>query len=161
MVFDKFPHRASIYSANLLENQKLRNSEFRAVHSSHYLFGKCSKKYIKGIRELFFLIIGHQKLLKDFLDPEQGALQVVMFKVRDKMHPAFKMHFRCELRCVCAVGYLPRQDCIYRDMEYLKFGLMFDLNFFHKLDLYQDNKSLLNLRFQCFLIPRIYYLCQF
>ena len=77
------------------------------------------------------------------------------------MHAAFKMHFRCELRCVCAVGYLPRQDCIYRDMEYLKFGLMFDLNFFHKLDLYQDNKSLLNLRFQCFLIPRIYYLCQF
>ena len=32
-------------------------------------------------------------------------------------------------------------------MQYLKFGLVFDLNFFHKLDLYQVNKTLLNLIF--------------
>ena len=36
---------------------------------------------------------------------------------------------------------------IERDMQYLKFGLVFDLNFFHHLDLYQLNKTLLNLTF--------------
>ena len=39
---------------------------------------------------------------------------------------------------------------------------MFDLNFFHKLDLYQVNKTLLNLYFHCFSysISLIYYLFQ-
>ena len=31
-------------------------------------------------------------------------------------------------------------------MQYLKFGLVFDLNFFHHLDLYQVNKTLLKLK---------------
>ena len=69
-----------------------------------------------------------------------------MFKVLDNGAP--KMHFRCAQRCVFArLCTFPHQVCIYRDMQYLKFGLVFDLNFFHKLDLYQVNKTLLNLIF--------------
>ena len=47
-------------------------------------------------------------------------------------------------------------------MQYLKFGLVFDLNFFHKLDLYQVNKTLLTLHSRCFSysISLIYYLFQ-
>ena len=47
-------------------------------------------------------------------------------------------------------------------MQYLKFGLVFDLKFFHKLDLCRVNKTLLNLHCHCFSwsIPLIYYLFQ-
>ena len=44
-------------------------------------------------------------------------------------------------------------------MQYSKFGSVFDLSFFHKLDLYQVNKTMLNWHFQCF-FSRIYCLCQ-
>ena len=35
-------------------------------------------------------------------------------------------------------------------MQYLQFGLVFDLNFFHHLDLCQVNKTLLKLTFTVF-----------
>ena len=35
-------------------------------------------------------------------------------------------------------------------MQYLKFALVFDLNFFHHLDLYKVNKTLLKLTFTVF-----------
>ena len=41
-------------------------------------------------------------------------------------------------------------------MRYLKYGLVFDLNFFRRLDLYQFNKTLLKLTFTVTFIPRIY-----
>ena len=42
-------------------------------------------------------------------------------------------------------------------MRYLKYGLVFDLNFFRRLDLYhQVNKTLLKLTFTVTFIPRIY-----
>ena len=41
-------------------------------------------------------------------------------------------------------------------MRYLKYGLVFDLNFFRCLDLYQVNKTLLKLTFTVPFIPRIY-----
>ena len=44
-------------------------------------------------------------------------------------------------------------------MRCLKFGLVFDLNFFHHSDLYQVNKTLLKFDIYSF-ISRIYYLCQ-
>ena len=51
-----------------------------------------------------------------------------MFKVRDK--GASKMHFRCLLRCICAIVHLSSPS-LYLEMRYLKFGLVFDLHFFH------------------------------
>ena len=66
-----------------------------------------------------------------------------MFKVRDK--GASKMYFRNAI----AFLFLPSLY-LERDMQYFKFGLVFNLNFFHKLNLYQANKTFLNLRFQCF-----------
>ena len=41
-------------------------------------------------------------------------------------------------------------------MQYLKVGLVFDLNFFHQLDLYQDNKTLLKLIFIKFFLFLVY-----
>ena len=70
----------------------------KAVHPSYFLFGKCLQKNVKGIRELFFSFHGH------LLDPQHGAPQVVLFKVCDK--DACKMHFRCVLRCLCAIVHL-------------------------------------------------------
>ena len=92
----------------------------------------------------------HKELHKDFLDLEQGALQVVMFKVRNK--GASKMHFRCVLRCAIAL-FFSTSLYLERGMQYLKFGLVFDLNFFHKLNLYQVNKTLLKLHFHCLIYP--------
>ena len=57
--FEKFPHRKSIYNANLFGNYKLENFESKAVRPSHYLFGKYSWKNVKGTRELFFLIMDY------------------------------------------------------------------------------------------------------
>ena len=37
-------------------------------------------------------------------------------------------------------------------MHYLKFGLVFDLNFFYQLNLYQVNKTLLKLTFTMFFL---------
>ena len=51
-----------------------------------------------------------------------------MFKVHDKV--ASKMHFRCVLRFVCAIVHVSSPSLY----------LAFDLNFFHKIDLYQVNK---------------------
>ena len=74
-----------------------------------------------------------------------------MFKVRD--NGAYKMYFRCVLRSAVALLSLPNLY-LERDMQYLKFGLVFDLKFLHKLNLYQVKKTLLNLYFPCFFIPR-------
>ena len=71
-----------------------------------------------------------------------------MVKVRDKGES--KMHFRFVLRCAIALLSSPSLY-LERDMQYLKFDLVFDLNFFYKLNLYQVNKALLNLHFQCLL----------
>ena len=70
-----------------------------------------------------------------------------MFKMRDK--GASKMYFKCVLRCTIE---LLSSASLYleRDMQYLKFGLVFDLNFLHQLNLYQVNETLLNFYFQCF-----------
>ena len=46
--------------------------------------------------------------------------------------------------------------CIERDTQYLKFGLVFDLNFFHHLDLYQVNKTLLELTFTLFFLFTVF-----
>ena len=78
---------------------------------------------IKEIRGLFSLSWAIKSYLnKDLLDPEKGDLQVVMFKVRDK--GASKMHFRCVLRCVCAIVHLSSSSLY----------LVFDLNLVHKYD---------------------------
>ena len=69
-----------------------------------------------------------------------------MFKVRDK--GASKIYFRCVLRCAIALLF-SASLYLEREMQYLKFSLVFDLNFFHKLNLYQVNKTLLILYFQC------------
>ena len=69
-----------------------------------------------------------------------------MLKVRVK--GASKMYFRCVLRC--AIALLSSASLhLGRYMQYLKFVLVFDLSFFRKLNLYQVNKTLLNLHFQC------------
>ena len=41
-------------------------------------------------------------------------------------------------------------------MQYLKFGLVFHLNFFHHLDLYQVKKPLLKLTFTLFFLFTIF-----
>ena len=83
-----------------------------------------------------------------------------MFKVHDK--GTSKMHFRCVLRCICAIVHLSSPSLyLERDMQYLKFDLVFDLNFFHKLDLYQVNKTLLNLHFYCFSYSILLIYCLF
>ena len=60
------------------------------------------------------------------------------------------MHFRCGLRCVCAMAHLSSPSMYLERYAVLKFGLVFDLNFFHKFDLYPDNTTMLNLHSQCF-----------
>ena len=82
-----------------------------------------------------------------------------MFKVCDK--GASKMHFRCALRCICAIVHLSSPSLYLERYAVFKIWLSV-LNFFHKLDLYQVNKTLLNLHFHCFSysIPLIYYLSQ-
>ena len=68
-----------------------------------------------------------------------------MFKVHDK--DASKMHFSVCWGAFAQSHTFPLQVCIQRDMQYSKFGLVFDFIFFHKLGLYQVNKTLLNLHF--------------
>ena len=41
-------------------------------------------------------------------------------------------------------------------MQYLKFGLVFDLNFFHHLELYKINKTLLKLTFTMFFSSTVF-----
>ena len=53
-----------------------------------------------------------------------------MFKVRDK--GVSKMYFRCMLRCAIVLLYSPSLY-LERHMQYLKFDLVFDLNFFQCL----------------------------
>lgn len=49
--------------------------------------------------------------------------------------------------------------CIERDTQYLKFVLVFDLNFFYYLDLYQVNKTLLELTFILFFLFTVFNNC--
>ena len=116
MVFGKFPHRTSLYSTNLLAKQKLGNFESKTVHPSHYLFRKCLQKKCQRNKRV---VSSYHGLL--------GALQVVMFKMPDK--GTSKMYFTCVLRCAIA---LLSSASLYleRNMQYLKFGLVINLNFF-------------------------------
>ena len=66
MVSDKFPHRTSIYNANLFGNSKLGNFESKVVHPSQLLLAKCLQKNFKGIKELFFLSWAIKSYLKIF-----------------------------------------------------------------------------------------------
>ena len=71
-----------------------------------------------------------------------------MFKVPDKS--TSEIHFRCVLRDVCPIAHFSSPSQHLEDMQYLKFGLVFDLNLFHNLDLYQVSKTLLRFHFYCF-----------
>ena len=81
-----------------------------------------------------------------------------MSKVPD--NDASKMHFRCVLRCTCAIVHLSLPSLYLERSAISKIWSVVWFKLFHKSNLYQVNKTLLNLHFHCFSysIPPIYYL---
>ena len=66
-----------------------------------------------------------------------------MFTVPDKAHLKYILG-------ACWGAQLSSPSLYLERYTVLKFALVFDLNFFHKLDLYQANETLVNLHFHCF-----------